>query len=523
MADDIATIPDTGRTLIYDGLAQNDIDMAGHQLLNLDTHNLPPFGMPPPVHPALNQWLHDFDMTDPQVWHTRRPTFEDIGPDNGTLTGAQQLRITSVGDILRGQWLATPLGRDRVPSLELIRPPMGDVSLNFKRITSLSAPIDPDDAVSKRFMDSLLLGLNPKEAVRVASPGSGRPWEGPGGLGTIDGIDIDDGDRVLLYQQGSGREYQEGIWIAHDGPWDRAPDTLGDGGLDRAYVTVLDGDLNKGSAFVQVTELDHNPPTLGDDPNWLLFSMTHLDAPNIIPGGGMTLTGNRLDCWGTMNRIYVAEDAIDIDSHFEGQPSIVILGPVNTGTWEADVVAGAFGGTGVANAGRTITLAGNFSTIIPAEVPEVGLGLTFSLTANTTLKLPSTGIVASLAGTETFSSKRIVKRVLKIATNAKPSINVDNMDAFCITALSESIASMSDNLTGTPTDRQELEIWIKQATGSIGPASGGWNIAWGTKYIDSTDLPLPILTTPNEQMFLKFVYASELLKWVLTQKLDKIS
>jgi hypothetical protein len=216
---------------------------------------------------------------------------------------------------------------------------------------------------------------------------------------------------------------------------------------------------------------------------------------------------------------------VDIDPAYVGQDSITTLGAVTTGTWLADVISGERGGTGHPNSGKEISLAGDLTTAFALDAPDTThtASLSFLLIGNTSLRLPQAGTVATIGGVENLTNKTLVKRVTKIASNAKPSINTENVDAFCITALSESIGSMSDNLTGTAIDRQELDIWIKQATGSIGPASGGWNIVWGTKYMDSSDLPLPLLTTPDAQMYLKFIYVSELFKWVLTQKLDKIS
>lgn len=64
------------------------------------------------------------------------------------------------------------------------------------------------------------------------------------------------------------------------------------------------------------------------------------------------------------------------------------------------VVTGAQGGTGVANTGKTLTLGGSV-TITGAFT----LGLTVS--ANTSLTLPTTGTLATLAGAETFTNKSI--------------------------------------------------------------------------------------------------------------------
>jgi hypothetical protein len=69
--------------------------------------------------------------------------------------------------------------------------------------------------------------------------------------------------------------------------------------------------------------------------------------------------------------------------------------PTFAGVW-----TGAQGGTGVANTGKTITLGGNVTT-----VGAFNLGI--SLSGNTSVSFPTTGTLATLAGSETFTNKSI--------------------------------------------------------------------------------------------------------------------
>ena len=64
------------------------------------------------------------------------------------------------------------------------------------------------------------------------------------------------------------------------------------------------------------------------------------------------------------------------------------------------MVAGQYGGTGVNNSGKTITLGGSFT-----HTGAHTLGLT--TTANTSVTLPTTGTLATLAGSETFTNKTL--------------------------------------------------------------------------------------------------------------------
>lgn len=72
--------------------------------------------------------------------------------------------------------------------------------------------------------------------------------------------------------------------------------------------------------------------------------------------------------------------------------------PLSTGV--TGVLPGANGGTGVANSGKTITIGGNVTV-------SGAFNLTFTLGAITSLTLPASGTLATLAGTETLSNKTL--------------------------------------------------------------------------------------------------------------------
>ena len=65
------------------------------------------------------------------------------------------------------------------------------------------------------------------------------------------------------------------------------------------------------------------------------------------------------------------------------------------------LVLGQYGGTGVNNSGKTITLGGNLTT-------SGAHATTLTTTGTTGVTLPTTGTLATLAGTETFTNKSIV-------------------------------------------------------------------------------------------------------------------
>jgi len=83
---------------------------------------------------------------------------------------------------------------------------------------------------------------------------------------------------------------------------------------------------------------------------------------------------------------------LDIDAAYAGQASITTLGTVATGTWNGAVITGQYGGTGVANTGKTITLGGNLTT-------SGAFATTFTVTADSNATLP--------AGTNTLAGLEV--------------------------------------------------------------------------------------------------------------------
>jgi hypothetical protein len=90
--------------------------------------------------------------------------------------------------------------------------------------------------------------------------------------------------------------------------------------------------------------------------------------------------------------------------------SLTSVGTIGTGVWNGTVVTGQYGGTGVNNSGKTITIGGNFT-----HTGAHTLGLTTS--ANTSVTLPTTGTLATLAGSETFTNKTLTSPIISTISN----------------------------------------------------------------------------------------------------------
>jgi hypothetical protein len=68
--------------------------------------------------------------------------------------------------------------------------------------------------------------------------------------------------------------------------------------------------------------------------------------------------------------------------------SLTSVGTIATGTWNGTVIAGQYGGTGVNNSGKTITIGGNFTT-------SGAHTTTLTTTGNTSITLPTSGTVVA--------------------------------------------------------------------------------------------------------------------------------
>lgn len=505
--------------LLQDGKMESDLDANFHRILNLDTSNLPPSGQPPTIHPQQFQWLHDWDTTTGQ-WTVTQPTFDLIG---GKLTFDQQTAINFLGEIQTGVWHAFPIEPAYLPTLDSIHSPANPVSMAGQRITNLADPINPLDAVNKEFMDLLLQGFNPKQIVRAATISS----IGLTGLQTVNGVSLNVGDRVLVKDQSSNK--LNGIWVVATSSWSRATDAdhgNGDAGftdqnsIDRGcYCTVIEGDTNRGTSWFQTLDVGHcaNDPS-GDPIEFVLFS----EASSLTAGQAIDITGNVISVKFTANRtaLSLSTGGIDIANNYVGQTSLTTLGTITTGTWHGNLITPTYGGTGINNGSFTTTLAGNFSTSL--GVGAVSSTLNFVLADGaTSVILPTTGTLATLAGAETIQNKRNIKRYAEIASNALPAINTNLVDIFAITNLGGPITSMTANLTGNPTDGQELVIWIHDDGTSRA-------ISWGAKFTagnyggEPIDPPLPTVTTAGKWMFHWFMWNKQLTQWVLTNRLTSV-
>jgi hypothetical protein len=220
--------------------------------------------------------------------------------------------------------------------LDVLAPAENNINLNSHKIINLADPVDANDAANKGYVDAARSGLDVKASCRAATVSNITL----SGTQTIDGVSLLAGDRVLVKNQTAGAD--NGIYIVASGAWSRSADA--DSSLEfnsGMFIFVEEGTVNLGRGYVLTTP---NPITLGTTE----LEFTQFSSLGAITAGiALSFSGTTLNVNVDNTSVAInASNEIEIHSSWAGQSAINTVGTISTGTWEADIVALDYGGTG---------------------------------------------------------------------------------------------------------------------------------------------------------------------------------
>jgi phage-related tail fiber protein len=191
----------------------------------------------------------------------------------------------------------------RTSRLDQMAAPTASVSLNSQKITNLADPTGDQDAATKAYVDATKQGLDVKDSVRAATTGNITL----SGTQTVDGVELEAGNRVLVKNQNTGSE--NGLYlVVSGGAWTRTADANTSAKVTSGmFVFVEQGTTNADSGWVLTTD-----GTITLETTSLAFTQFS-GAGQITAGAGLTKSGNTLDVGtASASRIVVNADSIDL-------------------------------------------------------------------------------------------------------------------------------------------------------------------------------------------------------------------
>lgn len=323
------------------------------------------------------------------------------------------------------------------------------------KIGTYDLSFNPTDYITKQYADSLSAGLDPKEAVRLATTGTVSLSSAPA---LIDGVTASIGDRILVWQQANNTENGIYIYNGSGNPMTRSTDMDGSPASEVStgnYAFVTEGSTNTGNGYIVVssgtwsgvltplgtapivwTQFSGSGAFVWGDGLYNIGNTIHVD---LLSSGGLTISSNKVALdpsiggnglayssgvlsVNTANGLTINGDNVEINSTAAGNGL-----SFTTGVFDV-------------NASGGLTVSGD-NVVIASSAAGNGLSLTSGVLNINVAKGVTISSDALFSDASTIQTT-IYLDTLNIATGSSVQSALDSIDNYIGNLVSSSITSV---------------------------------------------------------------------------------
>lgn len=357
----------------------------------------------------------------------------------------------------------------------------------------------------------LFLGANNDTAIEIATNNSVRFYESINVDNSVNAGEVNSSNGITTL---SGTVTGYDLAATHDGYIGNDLDVLGNISIGgEAEVT---GDLKSSNTAVWNFGTFNN---YGLNIKTNSITRLHIDTSgnstltgtmtaNLFSGSGTSLTGvlKTANNLSDLANITTAKTNLSLQnventalSTWAGTTNITTLGTISSGTWNGSLLTGTYGGTGVNNGTKTITLGNNFTT-------SGNFATTLYATGTTTDTLPTSGTLITKFGTETLYNKTLSSPTITGVTRgiipfacylwspvdnanywfggfntANPSTTEGRNKLYIPVTCTITKISISSIVTGTAATNDESTTYKLKRTGSVSSDTASYTITTAGK------------------------------------------